>query len=368
MGSAVIQYHFAMLFALTFAAASVLSSPCLSATPECTEWLRPAGESSRVLVYRTNSLATRNEKITRAFVFVHGIKRDADNHFRTALAAAFLAGALEDTVIVAPRFASNSGTPGSQPGKCGDTLALDEANWVCDAQRPDSWRAGGARVGGKIGSFEFMDEILRRLAQKCVFPNLKTIVIAGHSAGGQFVSRYGMLNQTHDTCGVPVSYIVSNPSSYAYLDGLRPTASALSENRSAVAPGYVPPTPAVPLPPFAPYADSKNCAGYDTWPYGLEGRSGYGSTLTRDEIKKQLVARPMTYLLGETDILPVGVFDVSCPAMAQGPTRLGRGLAFSRYLRELHGAKHATIVVPFCGHSARCVFTADVALPLMFPK
>src|SRR5664279_2632822 len=75
-------------------------------------------------------------------VFVHGILRDADNHFRTALAAAFLADGLDDTMIVAPRFASNSSAPGNEAGNCRDALAADEANWICDAQRPDTWRSG----------------------------------------------------------------------------------------------------------------------------------------------------------------------------------------------------------------------------------
>ena len=101
--------------------------------------------------------------------------------------------------------------------------------------------------------------------------------------------------------------------------------------------------------------------------HGLKSRIGYASRLTDDQLKNQLAARPVTYLLGEADILPLGVFDTSCPAMAQGPTRLARGLAFSRYVKEHHGANHSTVVVPFCGHSARCMFTSDVALPLIFP-
>jgi len=76
-----------------------------------------------VLVYRTFSLETKNENVRRAFVFVHGINRDADNHFRTALAAAFLDKALGDTLIVAPHFASKSGVPGNETGNCLDTLA-----------------------------------------------------------------------------------------------------------------------------------------------------------------------------------------------------------------------------------------------------
>jgi len=73
--------------------------------------------------------------------------RDADNHFRTALAAAFLANVLNDTIIVVPRFASNSSSPGNENGNCRDTVAADEANWICEAERPDTWRSGGTAVG-----------------------------------------------------------------------------------------------------------------------------------------------------------------------------------------------------------------------------
>jgi pimeloyl-ACP methyl ester carboxylesterase len=359
-----------MFFGLLLAAAAVVvPAPCASAISDCTEWIKPSGQPLRVLVYRTYPLETKNENITRAFVFVHGINRDADNHFRTALAAAFLANALDDTIIVAPRFASNSSAPGNETGNCRDTLASDEANWICETQRPDTWRSGGAAIGGnKLSSFDFMDEILRRLGRKEFFPNLKTIVVAGHSAGGQFVIRYEMLNQVHDKLGTPISYVVANPSSYAYVDNLRPTASAFPAALSVTAQGPPVQSSSSPSPAFLPYADAKNCTGYDTWPYGIKGRIGYASKLIDEQITQQLVARPVTYLLGEADVLPLGVFDTSCPAMAQGPTRLARGLAFHRYVTENLHAHHSVIVVPFCSHSQRCMFTSDVALPLIFPK
>ena len=359
-----------MIFGLLLTAAAMLGTPCTTVSPDCTEWIKPTGQQSRVLIYRNYPLETKNENITRALVFVHGINRDADNHFRTALAAAFLAGALNNTVIVSPRFASNSGAPGNQIGDCRDILAPDEANWICETQRADSWRSGGGEVGDdKLTSFDFVDEIVRRLARKDVFPNLKSIVVAGHSAGGQFVIRYEMSNQMQDSIGVPISYVVSNPSSYTYVDDLRPTSTALPTTIAAAAPGFIPPAPAVLLPAFVPYADGQNCAGYDNWPYGLKHRIGYASRLTDDQLKKQLAARRVTYLLGETDVLPLGIFDSSCSAMAQGPTRLARGLAFTSYVKEHHGgANHNAVVVPFCGHSARCVLTSDVALPFIFPN
>jgi pimeloyl-ACP methyl ester carboxylesterase len=358
-----------MFLGLLLATVIASSTPCTSANSDCTEWITPAGQRSRVLVYRTFPFDKKNEHVRRAFVFVHGINRDADNHFRTALAAAFLDGALSDTIIAAPRFASDSSIPANKNGNCRDTLASDEANWICDALRPDTWRSGGTAIGeSTLSSFDFMDEILRRLANKDFFPNLKAIVVAGHSAGGQFVIRYAMLNQVHEKLGLPIFYLVANPSSYAYVNSLRPTASAFTTTVAAAMPGTQELTASNAAMTFSTYPDARNCTGYDAWPYGLEGRTGYGSTLTKEQVSKQLVDRPVTYLLGEADVLPLGVFDTSCAATAQGPTRLARGLAFHKYVNEVLHGHHGVVVVPFCSHSQRCIFTSDVALHLMFPE
>jgi hypothetical protein len=246
-----------------------------------------------------------------------------------ALAAADLAHALDDTIVVAPRFASNNGLAAG----CADRLALREVNWPCDG---NSWRAGGPTNDGTLTSFDFADEILRRLATRDRFPNLKAIVVAGHSAGGQFVTRYEMANQVHDHLGVPVTYVVANPSSYAYPDAARPV-------------------------------PARACANYNSWPYGLENRRGYTARESVSQLTKQLVARPTTYLLGEQDVLPNVGFDASCAAMAQGATRLARGEAYAALMQKL-GARHSVTVVPRCGHEARCMYTATAALPVLFPK
>ena len=327
---------------LLFAFCSVFianAAPCISATATCAEWINLGHGSSRSLVYRTYPLNEKNERITRALVMVHGAGRDADNYFRTSVGAAFFGNALEDTIVVAPRLASNDGRG------CRDTLGEHETSWNCG-----SWRSGGPALSDdQVTSFDFMDDILRKLARKEVFPNLKSIVVAGHSAGGQFVTRYEMANQVHDRLGVAITYVVSNPSSYAYPDAMRPNAEG-SE--------------------FRPFRDSRNCTTYDRWPYGLEDRSssGYTAKMSDEQLKKQLASRPVTYLLGEIDILPLGGFDSSCPAMAQGPTRLARGQAFGKLVDEKYGAHHKIVVVPLCGHNARCMFTAEPALPILFPK
>ena len=310
---------------------------CTAANASCTEWLPLGQGQDRVLLYRTHPLGARNEAVTRVVVMVHGAGRDADGYFRTATAAAFLAGALDDTIVIAPRLAANDGQG------CKDVLAPGEVNWPCTGH---NWRTGGAATGREtLTSFDVADEILRRVARKNVFPALRAIVVAGHSAGGQYVSRYVMANGVHDVLGVPVTYVVANPSSYAYLDPERPAAGELR-----------------------PFADRENCTAFDRWPYGLQGRLGYAARLTEAQLRQQLLARPVIYMLGGLDTLPLANLDVSCPAMAQGPHRLARGQAYVAYLTQRYGATHKTTLVPLCGHSARCMFTFDAALPILFPK
>jgi hypothetical protein len=346
-----------LLLLLFAAAARADAAPCTTATEACTEWLTP-NPATRVLLYRSFPLDQKNADVTRAVILVHGAGRDADNYFLHVLAAAFLGRSLDNTVVISPRF-------GSSNGGCADKLAEREANWECGG--PARWTAGGeARGAPGVTSFDVMDEILRRLAGREWFPNLRAIVLAGHSAGGQFVSRYQMANRVHESLAVPVTYVVANPSSYAYLDAQRPTASAFAEHVSALGPGYVPAPPAKPGPPFAAFGDDDGCTAYDNWPYGLQRRVGYSTRLGDDQLRKQLAARNATYLLGGLDILPLFGFDGSCGAMAQGPTRMARGLAYQRYVNERFGAKHDVRHVPSCGHNARCMFTDAAALAVLF--
>ncbi len=351
-----------LLTGLLSAAASSSSSvapataPCTTATSACTEWVTLGGGPSRSLIYRTYSLDTRNDGVRRALIMVHGTNRNPDHYFATATTAAFLAGAIDDTVVIAPRIASND-------RNCKDPLAPNEVSWACGG---DSWRSGGVAASNpNLTSFDFVDEILRKLAKKSTFPNLRAIVVAGHSAGGQFVSRYEMANRVHDTLGVPITYVVANPSSYAWPAATRP----LPKNDGApdAAKGAWETEDIHKKFEYGPF-ESGGCANYDKWPYGFESRtSGYTAKTSDDQLKKQLVSRPTTYLFGQVDVLPLGGFDSSCSAMAQGATRRARGEAFIKYLNETMGAKAAAQIVPECGHNDRCIYTTDAVLPVVFP-
>lgn len=324
--------------------ATALADPCTMPTSACAEWITLGGGSARSLVYRSYPLSRRNDRIRRALVIVHGSDRDARRSFQIGIAAARLAGALDDTIVISPRFASRDGLA------CGDRLAAEELNWPCDGS---SWRSGGAAIGTTITSFDLVDVILRSAARRTVFPNLRAVVVSGHSAGGQFVTRYEMANRVHDSLGVQLRYVVANPSSYAYPDSTRPVPVKDIIDQDTI--------------DFRLF-DGHTCERFNWWPYGLIERRGYAEKTSAARLRKQLAARPTTYLLGEGDVRPIDGFDASCAAMAQGATRLARGRAFAAYVNQRLGAHHVVTVVPACGHDALCMLTADAALPVLFPK
>ena len=306
------------------------------ASNACTEWIELAGPSQRALVYRSRPLMERAPTIERALIVVHGGGRNADHMFRTALGAAFLAGALDTTLVISPRFGSAQG-----PG-CRDTVARGEISWACGG-----WRWGSVAAStDAVTSFDLIDALVRRLTHKPDFPKLTSIVVAGFSMGGQFVQRYAMANTVHEASGVRMSYVVGSPSSYAY-----PDASRLDPADGT----------------FGGYVDALNCAAYNRWPFGFQDRVGYAAKSPDAQLRAQLTSRPVAYVLGGLDTTPDFGFDTTCPAMAQGPSRLARAQVFTKLLAEKYSVQPRLLVVAACGHSDRCVFTADETLPLLFP-
>ena len=340
----------AIALSLILATPRAVPAQCVTSPKSCTEFVGVGGGAGRLLVYRTRPLTTPNDTVTRALVVVHGAERAARWEFRSALAAAFLAGDVESTLIVVPRFETNDGS------NCTDSLSANELNWNCDVARGD-WRVGGSAINDStLSTFDAMDAILLRLADSRIFPNLRSIVVAGHSAGGQFVTLYQTVNRVHDRLGVVTTYVVANASAYAYLDDRRalsvPTSRSGADGRSS----------------FTRFADAQRCPNYAEWPFGLSKRVGYAARLTEAQVKEQAASRPVTYLLSELDLTtPTGFFG-SCAAMAQGSSRLARGKTFASYMTAFGGAPHQAIVIDGCSHDARCVYTSEDALPVLFRR
>jgi len=181
--------------------------------------------------------------------------------------------------------------------------------------------AGARRAAAsdrKLTSFEFIDALLKSLADKRLFPNLTAVVVAGHSAGGQFVARYQMANRVHDTlesrCAMwwptPPPTPGRTPAgpcpSPTPTRSRRPRAGCRKSRTTTSATARSTP-PSQGLRPLA------------LWPGEPQGRL-YGGT-SDEQLKAQLISRPVTYLLSQVDVVPLGGFDDSANAMAQGPTR-----------------------------------------------
>ena len=87
-------------------------------------------------------------------------------------------------------------------------------------------RQGSRRtVRRPLSAFDVFDAILQRVADRTLLPALTTVVVAGHSAGGQVVHRYSIIGRGEVALlarGLHMRYVVANPSSYLYLSAERP--------------------------------------------------------------------------------------------------------------------------------------------------
>ncbi len=141
--------------------------------------------------------------IVRAVITIHGEHRDARAYGRIASDALATAGASgRGTLLVTPRFPA-----GGPPS----LLRWPGAGWI-DGQ--------AASAPAALSSFEAMDALIDRLADRARFPSLRSIVLVGHSAGAQFMQRYAVLGRGEARAalaGIAMRHVIANPSSYAYF-------------------------------------------------------------------------------------------------------------------------------------------------------
>lgn len=248
--------------------------------------------------------------ITRALLVFHGKLRNAEVYNRSGLKAIKHAGAAAGgTLLITPQFLEEV-----------DALAYrlppDVLRWG-----PAQWMSGANALNAPISSFDAIDAILARLSDRAIFPNLKTVILAGHSGGGQVVQRYAVVGRAGDQlsrAGVHVRYVVANPSSYLYFSPERPVLDA----RGA----------------FSFALPKRSCYGrYDLWKYGMHEPPPYVGEADFHQIEARYVRRDVIYLLGTDDTDPNHpALDKSCSGEDEGPYRFFRGKAYFAYLLSRH--------------------------------
>lgn len=277
---------------------------------------------TKVLDYCGNgSVALRTKGIARVVLVVHGSGGNYCDYARYAMESASDAGVLGSTLVVAPHFPTYSETD-------------DERRLIWGS----GWREGNTSNnadGTKVSSFEALDQLTA--AVRKTFGSSVPIRIIGHSAGGQFVQRYG------EGSDAPIDrFVAANPSSYAYLTAQR------WKGATAVDP-------------------LAGCPGYNTWKYGMEGLNGY--MRSAGDLRARYAGHRVALLLGGADVLRDSELDVSCEADAQGRNRLERGQLFFTHLGDqlgYHPAGHSLSVVPGVGHQGRSMIRSSPARALLF--
>jgi pimeloyl-ACP methyl ester carboxylesterase len=271
-------------------------------------------------------------EVTRALVLIHGTLRNADDYLRIARSAVSAAGASgRGTLVVVPQFLA---TP--------DATAYNLPNDVLRWSVPGWIDGDAAEQPSPISSFAAMDAILARFADTTEFPNLRTVVIAGHSAGAQLVQRYAVVGRAAMSLRQPalaLRYVVANPSSYLWFGDDRPTPMNVA------------------------------CPTYNRWKYGLADVPPY--VRPTEQLEERYIQRDVIYLLGERDTDPDHRFlDKSCAAEAQGPTRYSRGMNFLLNLEQRHPnlVRHRIFTVWGVGHDATRMFTSTCGLAALFDR
>ncbi|MEJ0085196.1 MAG: hypothetical protein WDO72_05920 [Pseudomonadota bacterium] len=297
-----------------------------------------------------------------ALIAVHGHPRDANLTFNAALRSARSAAALERTVVIAPLFqvanerAARCKTAGVPAAQTGDLL------WTCD-----SW-ADGAQADnrGRITSFAAMDALIADLVTR--WPGLRTVTVAGFSAGAQLVQRY--IGFAADSHNVAVRYVVADPGVWLYFDAQRAQprldGAPVGWERCDGGAGGLGRCE------LAWSAPENSCADFNRWRYGIEGLP---AALGRDAAaaRRHYADADIHYLegaldTGESAAAIYKLLDKSCAAQLQGPYRLQRGLVFAEYDRHvLSPARQREVqIVPGCAHDVACVFSAPAARAALF--
>ncbi|MCA9696372.1 MAG: hypothetical protein KC431_02520 [Myxococcales bacterium] len=237
---------------------------------------------------RNRSIYSDNTNVRKAIILIHGSNSNARTQYYdpTILAAQSEGVNLSETDIIAIQFFQ----PKSNP-TAAEQAIYDQ--WEDDGYYlwPSGWRWGyPSSTDPGRSSFDVVDHIIGQLMDHR--PNLDNIVVAGQSAGGQFVDRYSVFNNA-STPGVGVRYWVANPGSYFWHTSARPDSTA-------------------------------GCSTYNNYHRGFANRGSYPYVASKSSawVTDNALDRDIFWTSGELDTGDNG--NPNCGDLAQGNSRNDR--------------------------------------------
>ena len=294
--------------------------------------------SSVLLPYYSNiNILENNNDKTRAVIVIHGEGRQAYNSYDQIYNVAESENKTQETIIVAPQFLTTS-----------DVLEWDLSSSYCFWSGATGWTGGSMNHSISdhpteylISSFTIMDSLLTHLNH--VFTNLNSIIVIGHSAGGQFVNRYAGAHSLQFES--KIKHVVSAPSHYLYF------------NEERVINEFVFPLEwGVPI----------NCSNYNNYRYGLENLNNYMAQVGQDSIIHRYKRRAITYIVGSEDF--GGTTD--CQSLAQGENRKKRSLTYYNYINHYFGSSiletQKLAIISGADHDSGSIYNSNCVKSVIF--
>ena len=321
--------------ALFVCAAAAICPAASRAAADYSRYRFEAGPSVPAVYYDAYRPIEAGSRAEVAVVFIHGwgggVSRVLPGFVK---ALAERAGSEARTpYVIAPMFPRRLTL--KHHGEPDDGRAVWCDSWANESKSPDrmglaadDWRGGGDAVGTSFSSYDYIDLIFARFADQTRYPNLKRVVLAGFSAGGQFAGRYAAVGKGVVRKGVTVDYIAMAPSTEFRFEKDQP------------------------------------------WHYGLKNRPRYAARLTDDEIMANLCSRRVWRGCGSLDVKgrPYTSLDMTPPAVLQGTNRLERFHSFAKYLDKYPEWKKQVSFHVFegVGHQEYLCYPDPVILDFVF--
>ncbi len=310
-------------------------------------FLNVNGHDLGIPYHRNRPLGVDNPDITRAIIVVHGLDRAGETYFQTmSNIAADIPGSTDSTIIISPQFLTEDDI--NEQGLESHYLYWTTSGWATGALSRDN--ASNPRPA-RVSSYALLDTVMYRLANS--LPNLQRLVLVGHSAGGQLAHRMAvtspMITNLQENYQIPVRTIVTNPSSYVYLNPERWEEGTTYD--------------------FS--IPNTDCTPYDNYIYGLNELYAYMQNTPVADMIEWYKEREVVYFLGGNDNNPDAyLLDTTCQAMLQGSHRLERGQIFFEYVQHLYGPEilndHHMEIVSGVGHTHIGMFSSSQGQHIIF--
>jgi len=363
-----------------------------------------------------------NDDIMHAIVVIHGYNEDVKFAFCTAMDAAVDINVEQNTLILAPWFSHEQingadwGVNGSDWRDWKSVYWARNASWITGADstthNPD--------ISPSSSSYDMLDMMYDIANSPRLFSRLSRVTYVGFSAGAQMINRYAWASRMKGEASgslASIRYIVSDPSSFLYMNDLRPDSSCTTPwdtgtSHTCSSFSHLSPESRI------------SCRDVDQWKYGTSRIPGasrgysYLEHLTyasvANEHSKMYMSKDVRYVFGELDTCNCNTdgyqnpfhcyipsdealatdpekrrvseeysgechdtypdslnndMSTSCASNFQGGNRLQRGLNYMSYLRVMYsdfGFQPTYAIVDNMMHDMKTFYRSDIIREWVF--